>query len=104
MESILHFSRKARSTNDSVKKRREQDDMDGLKKVSLRPLDRLILTPCLLLNTGYSEGKDQSGILGERTSEGRDVRRPSLAAEIDGRLIGFIQGISELLVRWIGKI
>jgi predicted N-acetyltransferase YhbS len=106
--------------------------MDELKKVNLRPLRLSDLDAVRAIDYSLF-GKNRLEYWEKKLRKAETSGVPSLAAEIDGRIIGFIlgsatgseyhipqyvgwidtviiarewqyKGVSELLVRWIGKI
>jgi hypothetical protein len=112
--------------------KREQDNVGGLKKVNLRPLRPSDLDAVLAIDYSLF-GRNRVEYWEKKLQKAEVSGVPSLAAEIDGRLIGFIlgsaigseyhgpqrvgwidtilvarewqyKGVSELLVTWIGKI
>jgi hypothetical protein len=106
--------------------------MDELRKVNLRPLRPTDLDAVCAIDYSLF-GRNRAEYWGKKLQKAEMSGVPSLAAEIDGRLIGFIlgsatgseyhvpqhvgwidtilvarewqyKGVSELLVRWIGRI
>jgi hypothetical protein len=110
----------------------QQNDMDASKEVNLRPLKQMDLTSVSALDYSLS-GRNRIEYWEKKLRKAEMSGVPSLAAEIDGKLVGFIlgsatgrdygtsqsvgwidtilvaekwqdKGITELLLRSIGKI